>query len=61
MEPNYRKLGSITDIPDDYEGIKMHTVIVSWSCVSGVGDCEEQILSIFKAWYNEPNPDENNP
>lgn len=39
----------------------MHTLIVTWSCVSGVAACEEETLNLFKSWYNDPNPDESNP
>ena len=61
LEPSYREIGKITKLPRDYEAIKQHTLIVTWSCYYGVLDCEEQTQELFKLWYSEKNPDENNP
>lgn len=62
LEPVYKKrFSSISQLPDDFEAIKHHSLIVSWSCYYGVLDCVEQTVSLFKSWYTETNPDQNNP
>lgn len=61
LETTFRKFGSIIDLPADFEGIKFHSLIVSASCHYGTEDCQEQMQSLFRAWFSESNPEENNP
>ncbi len=61
LEPSFKKTASITSIPEGYEAIKFHSMLVASSCYYGVAECEHQTLDLFKMWYTEANPDENNP
>lgn len=61
VEPAYKRYNQLARLPTQFESIKMHSMLSRWACRFQVGDCLDQVNSLFKQWRDLPDPDSKNP
>jgi len=61
IEPMFNSVSSNSSNPDSFENTKKQVTIYSAACNYGVEECMEQASVMFRNWFMQRNPDENNP